>query len=139
LRKHRDTRKNIRNFEADQRKTSKEAAILILEAVFHSFTRNAFSYLDKYIHQVAMNSARLNSYQLTIRILKDCLTKETQNSNMYFVVDEIAERDSDNKDLHRIINELQNNYMHVVITAEHFLENLMLRSSPDRRSLRNEN
>jgi hypothetical protein len=58
---------------------------------------------------------------------------------MYFVVDEIAERDSDNKDLHRIINELQNNYMHVVITAEHFLENLMLRSSPDRRSLRNEN
>jgi hypothetical protein len=55
------------------------------------------------------------------------------------VVDEIAESDSDNKDPHQIISELQNNYVLDIIIQENVLENLMLRSSPDRRKFRNEN
>jgi hypothetical protein len=120
-------------------KTNKEAAILILEADFHSFKQNAFSQLDKRIHQVELNSVSQYSYWLTISILKDCLKKENKYSNMYFVVDEIAESDSDNKDPHQIVKELQNNYVLDIIIKENVLENLMLRSSPDRRKFRNEN
>jgi hypothetical protein len=55
------------------------------------------------------------------------------------VVDEIAESDSDNKDPHQIVKELQNNYDLYIIIEENILENLMLRYSPDRRKFRNEN
>jgi hypothetical protein len=120
-------------------KTNKEAAILILESDFHSFKRNAFSQLNKSINQVELNSVSQYNYWLNIYILKDCLTKENKYSKKYFVVDEIAESDSDNKDPHQIISELQNNYVLDIFIQENVRENLILRSSPDRRKFKNEN
>jgi hypothetical protein len=120
-------------------KTNKEVAILILEADFHSFKRNAFSQLDKRIHQVAINSVRQYNYWLNIRILKDCLKKKNKASKRYFAVDEIAEGVSDYKDPHQIINELQNNYVLDIIIRENILENSKMRSSSDRRKFKNEN
>jgi hypothetical protein len=82
---------------------------------------------------------RQYKYWLNISVLKDCLKKENKASKRYFAVDEIAESDSDNKDPHQIISELQNNYELNIAIDKNILENLMLRSSPDKRKFKNEN